>query len=415
MKIPAKLENGGLEDAFDTFNQVSAQLSFTYQTLQDQVVRLTEELAHARWEKQRQLQEKDRLANRLSLLLESLPGGVVVLDGNGVVQECNPAAQELLGGPLHGEIWWDVVQRAFAPRPDDGHDMSLRSGRRVNIATCSLGHEPGQILLLKDVTETRRLQEQLSQFRRLSAMGEMAASLAHQIRTPVASALLYTSGLGRGKLGTGDRRRYAGKLRGVLQHLESLVRDMLAFARTGGFTLEDITAAEFHAALERCLELDAAAGKLNFSTTNEAGEAMIRGNRDALASAFQNLINNAVQAAGQGVHMDVNLSLAEGDRLRLRIADNGPGVPVDIRERIFEPFVTTRNDGTGLGLAVVRSIIQSHGGSIQVGPGTEHGAVFTIDLPVMSPVRTNPAEIQSLMPAVNFKPSGRKNEQRGKP
>jgi two-component system sensor histidine kinase FlrB len=94
------------------------------------------------------------------------------------------ASEALLGEPLRGQLWINVVKRCFAPQHDDGYEVSLRDGRRVSVSTCPLGDHPGQVLLLTDVTETRSLQERLSQQKRLAALGEMAASLAHQIRTP---------------------------------------------------------------------------------------------------------------------------------------------------------------------------------------------------------------------------------------
>src|SRR5690606_13169564 len=123
--------------------------------------------------------------------LDILPGGVVVLDGRGRVIEANPLALELLGEPLLGVFWREVIQRSFAPRADDGHEISLQDGRRLSLATRSLAGEPGQLILLTDLTETRRLQDELARHARLSALGRMVASLAHQIRTPLSTALLY--------------------------------------------------------------------------------------------------------------------------------------------------------------------------------------------------------------------------------
>ena len=142
-------------------------------------------------QRMQELAEKERLANRLQSLLDLLPGGVIVIDGQGVVREANPVARNLLGQPLVGMLWRQVIARNFAPREDDGHEISLKDGRRLSIATRSLHAEPGQLVLLTDLTETRRLQDQLSRHERLSALGRMVASLAHQIRTPLSAACCY--------------------------------------------------------------------------------------------------------------------------------------------------------------------------------------------------------------------------------
>ncbi len=365
-----------LEVAFRAFNRTSAELIASYRALEHQVARLSGELECSRAEKDRQSPEGERLDGRLSLLLDALPGGVVVLDRHGVVTQCNPAARELLDEDPRGELWREVVRRAFAPRPDDGHDVSLASGRRVNIGTCSLGSQPGQILLLKDVTETRDLQEKHSQLKRLSAMGEMAAALAHQIRTPLASALLYAGSLGQANLGVGERQRYAEKLRNVLSSLERLVADMLAFARRGDFQVEELPVDELYAALQATQKSGP-----GVSVRNDAGGCVIQGNHAALLSVLQNLIDNALQAGGPDTTVEVCFRRLAQDRLQIVVGDDGPGIPEAVRDRIFEPFFTTRSGGTGLGLAVVQAVVRSHGGRVAVAPGRCRGAAFAIDLP----------------------------------
>ena len=170
------LNSDSLKQAFQQFNEVSSSLTEFYEDLEQKVSLLSKELADTRSQKIREYEEREKVTNRLENLLQVLPGGVVVIDGQGIVQECNPAAIELLDTPLLGERWRDVVERAFKPKWDDGHDITLHDGRYVNISTQSLGSEPGQILLITDVTETRQLQEQISSLKRVSAIGEMASN-----------------------------------------------------------------------------------------------------------------------------------------------------------------------------------------------------------------------------------------------
>ncbi len=160
-----------LEQAFSQFNQMSTQLSDSYSLLEARVCELKGELAFVSAQRMAELAEKERLANRLQNLLDLLPGGVIVIDDRGRVREANPAASELLGLPLEGELWRHVIARCFAPREDDGHEVSLKDGRRLSIATRSLDAEPGQLVLLNDLTETRRLQDQLARHERLSSSG----------------------------------------------------------------------------------------------------------------------------------------------------------------------------------------------------------------------------------------------------
>jgi two-component system sensor histidine kinase FlrB len=221
----------GLEQAFALFNQMSSQLTDSYSMLEARVTELKGELAVVSAQRMQELAEKERLANRLQNLLDLLPGGVIVIDAQGIVREANPAASELLGLPLEGELWRHVIARCFAPREDDGHEISLKDGRRLSIATRSLDAEPGQLVLLNDLTETRHLQDQLARHERLSSLGRMVASLAHQIRTPLSAALLYASHLTEQELPVATQQRFAGRLKERLHELEHQVRDMLVFAR----------------------------------------------------------------------------------------------------------------------------------------------------------------------------------------
>src|SRR5690606_3521680 len=113
------------------FNRMSSQLGDSYNLLEARVAELKGELALVSAQRMEELAEKERLANRLQSLLDLLPGGVVVLDAQGVVREANPVARGLLGRPVVGMLWRQVIARDFAPRNDDGHEVSLKDGRRL--------------------------------------------------------------------------------------------------------------------------------------------------------------------------------------------------------------------------------------------------------------------------------------------
>ena len=371
-----------LEQAFQHFNEVSSSLTEFYAGLEQKVSLLNKELADTRSQKLREYEEREKVTNRLKNLLNALPGGVVVIDGEGIVQECNPAAFELLKAPLIGELWRDVVARAFRPQWEDGHDVTLHDGRYVNISTQSLGPEPGQILLITDVTETRLLQEQISGLKRVSAMGDMAAALAHQIRTPLSSALLYVSNLGASQLDSDRRKRFTTKTMSALQHLEVLVEEMLLFARGGRLNahpanisnvINDLIKQQNNI-LENC--------DLSITLNNELNDVLVNLSCDAFKSALQNLFNNACQAGENITNLTIDLLAADPDHIHIKITDDGPGIPTSIKSRLFEPFVTTRSNGTGLGLAVVDAVMRAHKGSIMVSDAVDKGTCFTIILPI---------------------------------
>ncbi|CAN7505672.1 ATP-binding protein [Pseudomonas sp. LjRoot71] len=382
-EVPAPVEQAsraGLEQAFALFNQMSTQLSTSYSMLEARVTELKGQLALVSAQRMQELAEKERLAHRLQSLLDLLPGGVIVIDGQGVVREANPVARNLLGQPLVGMLWRQVIARNFAPREDDGHEISLKDGRRLSIATRSLHAEPGQLVLLTDLTETRRLQDQLSRHERLSALGRMVASLAHQIRTPLSAALLYASHLTEQVLPVEQQQRFAGRLKERLHELEHQVRDMLIFAR-GELPLPDrLAPTGLFDALRSAAEPHVLGMQVRWQCDSRMGELLC--NRDTLVGAVLNLIENAIQAGGREARLKIHL-YQRGETLRLCISDNGPGIDSVTLARLGEPFFTTKTTGTGLGLAVVKAVARAHQGDVQLRSRPGRGTCAILTLPLL--------------------------------
>jgi len=370
-----------LEQAFALFNQMSTQLSSSYSMLEARVSELKGQLALVSAQRMQELAEKERLAQRLQSLLDLLPGGVIVIDGQGVVREANPVARSLLGKPLVGMLWREVIARNFAPREDDGHEISLKDGRRLSIATRSLQGEPGQLVLLTDLTETRRLQDQLARHERLSSLGRMVASLAHQIRTPLSAALLHASHLAEQELPFEQQQRFAGRIKERLHELEHQVRDMLVFAR-GELPLPDrIAPNAFFEALRRAAEPHVLGMNVRWQCDTRQGELLC--NRDTLVGTVLNLIENAIQAGGREAGLKIHL-YARDNSLRLCVSDNGPGIDEITLARLGEPFFTTKTTGTGLGLAVVQAVVRAHQGELRLRSRVGRGTCATLVLPLIS-------------------------------
>ncbi|HHJ39869.1 MAG: hypothetical protein AXA67_06210 [Methylothermaceae bacteria B42] len=370
-----------LKQAFEVFNQLSQTLTYSYRALENQVARLSEELAAARSARLQTLMEKEKLANQLQQLLEALPGGVIVLGGSGRVIECNPAAIELLGEPLIGELWAEVASRNFVSGMENPHQRRLKNGKIVSLSARSLGDEPGQILLLADVSEMRKLQNLVDQHQRLSAMGEMVASMAHQVRTPLSAAILYASQLDNAQLDATRRRLFTARILERLHHLERQVNDMLVFAREGRFVTSQVSLEELIQQIKNVSQPLFTASNTVIEFNDPGQPITFQGNTEALVGVFLNLLTNAVQAtAGQG-HIEMRCRVAD-DSICISVVDNGPGMDEATKDRIFEPFFTTRPNGTGLGLAVVSSIVKAHGGFIQCESVPGQGTAFHVHLPL---------------------------------
>ncbi|MFV3368161.1 sensor histidine kinase [Pseudomonas sp. NY15435] len=381
LQVPAEQQSRAhLEQTFALFSQMSSQLNQSYSLLEARVTELKGELALVSAQRMQELAEKERQANRLQSLLDVLPGGVIMIDGQGVVRDANPVAVALLGKPLVGMLWREVISRSFAPRADDGHEVSLHDGRRVSIAIRPLNGEPGQLVLLNDLTETRRLQDQLARHERLSALGRMVASLAHQIRTPLSAAMLYAGHLSEGELPVEQQQRFAGRIKERLHELESQVRDMLVFAR-GELPLPDRLAPnQLFASVRAAAESHVAGLNLRWQCDARVGELLC--NRDTLVGTVLNLVENAIQAAGRDVRLKVHL-YQRGNSLRLSVSDNGPGMSAETLARLGEPFFTTKTTGTGLGLAVVKAVAKAHQGELRLRSRPGVGTCATLILPLI--------------------------------
>lgn len=376
-----------LEQAFALFSEASAQLAGAYHELQQQVEGLTAELAVANGELRRQYLEKEALSQRLGLLLAALPAGVVALSGEGVVEEVNPAARAMLGEPLVGESWERVAARALRPTstPHDWDVAAPPSGRpqRVNVVTSHIDPAGRQIVLLHDVTEAYEMQQELQRHQRLTAMGEMAARLAHQLRTPLATAMLYTAHLTKPALAEADRMRFSDKALARLRHLEQLIRDMLSFVKGEAGGRERVDIASLLAELRQVVEPQMVQRGLLFELDDRSGGVAVLGDRKELTGVLINLLENAMQACDAGGKVLVRGERAGGEVV-LAVADTGRGVAEELHERLFEPFFTTRAEGTGLGLAIVRNVVQAHGGRVEMKSVPGQGSEFTLRLPVTS-------------------------------
>jgi len=370
-----------LEDSFQTFNQLTETLENTYHSFEDRITQLQFQLDDVQQKRREEIYERDRIAEKLTSILQALPAGLVILDPTGRVQDCNPAAIALLGGPLREEMWRDVITRSFTPKSDDGHDISLNDGRLVNISTCPLGNDPGQILLIADVTETRRLQQRLSQHQRLISMGEMVAGLAHQIRTPLSSALLNASQLKSFNSDKNKQQSVAEKMIDQLSYLESLVNDMLLFSKEEYCNGESFSLAPLINRLVNDASVAGEEKQIVVEFDNQCDGVVVVGNKSILLSALQNVINNAIQAIASNGRILVAVKFTQCNSVDVVITDNGPGISAEIQNKIFNPFFTTKSQGTGLGLSVVQAVTRAHQGDVWLDTHYQGGSRFILRLP----------------------------------
>ena len=364
MTLPAaadeRLDARQLAEAFRQFSEASEALTGAYAGLQTQVSQLTE---------------------RLSVLMGALPAGVVVLDRDGRVVQANRAVEAMFEAGLAGVDWADFCATRLAATETPGEWQFEMQGalRRVSRVDAPLESGEGRIVLLSDVTEAHQMRLAAERNERLAAMGEMVAGLAHQLRTPLAAALLYTATLVEQEMSPADRERIGSRAMERLRHLEKLIRDMLLFARGETLGREPFAICELVAELAQTVEPLSRAKGITFTADCECSDIQVVGDRKAVAGALTNLLENAVQAldAGGTIHFDASL---DGPLARFAVSDNGRGIEPALQSRLFEPFFTTRHDGTGLGLAIARGVARAHGGDIRIDSEPGRGTTFTLTL-----------------------------------
>ena len=326
-------------------------------------------------------------------LIEMMPTGLVMLDGNGVVVKINKVARNLLEEPILGQLWFSVIARSFKPRADDWHEVSLKDGRRVKLEIASLGNQPGQLIMITDLTETRLLQDKVGQMQRLSSLGRMVSTLAHQIRTPLSAAMLYSANLSNKKLSEPARGAFQEKLNLRLQDLEQQINDMLLFSKSGNEQV--VSSLSVNELINDAIQaMDAlvvkANTKVNLHLTTV--EHHILGNKNALTGAIQNLVHNALQAAASSKieQSVINIQVySNKSSVYISVKDNGPGIQSVAVEKIFEPFYTSNSKGTGLGLAVVKSVVEAHQGEVNYLSQPGEGAHFCMKLPLLGEVEAS--------------------------
>ena len=372
-----------LKHAFEEFSQTSEVLTASYQELQKQAADLAAKLAQAEQDKQEEINKNEMLLAQFQQLFQSMPVGVLMLNSNGVVVMANNSAIRLFDVELVGHSWGEIVPQSFAPQKDDGHEVSMVSGRRVRVETSSLGTTPGQLVILVDLTETHKLQQQLSHHERLSTMGKMVSALAHQIRTPLASATLYAGHLQNQDLASSMRQKFSNKLMGRLENIERQIRDMLIFSRSDIRLEHKVNCNDFCAELvsisqEICEQKNAQFESLSSVESDE----VIHCNKETLIGALLNLLNNGIEAQESKPKIKLEVSIVD-DFLNITFIDHGYGMTDEELSKVQEGFVTTKQNGTGLGLMVVKAVARAHHGLLEISSAEGYGTRASVLIPII--------------------------------
>jgi two-component system NtrC family sensor kinase len=328
---------------------------------------------------------------------------ICYVDPQGLVRRANRVFADLIKLPvtaLAGRPWltllppaWaDSVARLIGTSVENAAPLELRSGDRILLVTAIPTGEPGAaVLLFEDQTEKRRLQEQLLQSEKMSAIGQLIAGVAHDLNNPLASVVGFSDLLGEAPDVPPRLAEPLAVIRQEAERASAIVRNLLSFARRqeGERQLQSIR--PILESTHQLLKNQLMAARIELTLEFEPGLPEVEVHANQIKQVFVNIINNAAQAiattrAKQGGGRIEIVTRCEPDGLSVNISDNGPGIPEDVAQRVFEPFFSTKSEGegTGLGLSICLGIVKEHGGGMRVDPGgggSGRGATFTVELP----------------------------------
>ncbi len=398
------------------------RLAAAFNHMASEVAQQRAALEAANAELRRGFEELTDLKTYTDNILASLTTGIVTVDLEGRVVTLNPAA-ELMTEFFAGEVRGRYCTEVFAHTPDlaellmetlasrvpvPGVTLSLRrrNGRVVPVELSAAplrggeGKELGVIGVIRDLTRVRQLEDRLRRSDRLAAVGELAAGLAHEIKNPLTALLTFSRHLSRRFEDPEFRQKFLSVVPRELERINGIVERLLELARPAPLTFKPL---RLPALLERVLELygdrlDAQSVRVTREWRRDV--PAVWADQEALYRVFVNLVANALDAMPRGGSLtlragwsDSELSpgpRASGRRVAVEVEDTGAGIEAANLDRVFNPFFSTKEGGTGLGLALTQKIVEDHGGSIDVRSTPGAGTVFRIVLPLMPDVPVDP-------------------------
>jgi two-component system sensor histidine kinase FlrB len=382
------LDEGSLTRAFASFTQAAASLERSYVQLQAEVGRLRHELEDTNRDLASSLEENHRMRQHLNRILQGLPCGVLVTDAAGQVSLANPETRRLLGKAWESALpGWikELLDRTLGDR----NELEYRCGRPeaewITVRRAQLSAEDGgnSIFILQDVSELKRLQQEHEDFSRRQALAEMSSLLAHEIRNPLGSLELFAGLLAESDLKE-DELNWVRQLQAGLRTLAATVNNVLHFHSQPSPGLAPTDLGQWLRSTHDFLRPLAERAQVRMELRQNLDGVLVAADRHRLEQVLLNLALNAFRFMPGGglltIRGEVNAQGAR--RAAVEISDTGPGIAAEDWERIFYPGFTTCSGSPGLGLAVCKTIMQQHRGTITVESCAGRGSRFRLEFPL---------------------------------
>lgn len=336
-------------------------------------------------------------------IVRNLPVGVVILDDRNRLYMLNGPAAKLLGIAREGSVsrsfetlplrrkiaeYGEIIRCIRAQKEGRWDEARLSDGRVLKVSTFPFKDEDykflGTIILLEDITKELRFKEYLLRAGRVASVAELAAGIAHEINNPLGIILNYTDLLKRKSMVAAAGRENVRIIESELERIKEIIASLLSFARIEDPLMRLVDLEETLDDVERLVRHKLEQKQVRFVRRRADGRAVVRGNGNKLKQVFINLLLNSVEAVRPGGTIEVESRVsAQSPTVEVKVIDDGCGIPEDLRDRIFDPFFSTKSaeKNTGLGLSISQHIIETHEGFIDFRSGDR--TVFTVHLPLV--------------------------------
>ncbi len=354
-----------LEVAFALFLEESKKLELQQADLQTKIDLLSNELSASN--------------QRITALIKTMPAGVILLE-NQIIKIFNRAALQFFPHLKAEQLF--AIPMNWDPSITPGEYLIHSATSNQTVQVIRIEEEFRTIIQIQDITQNILSHQKSQQEGRLTAMGKMAASIAHQIRTPLATALLYSSHLCDLELDDTTKEEFAQRLRKQLLGLEKLSKEMLQFVSNRPKQIELVAVHDIVLDADQAIRPLCEEKGVTLVTDANKSTMKVSAEKTALINSLIAVLENALKVSSEGQSIQLSL-MSDKQRCQILIQDQGPGIPKDILDSLFEPFLSGHSTGTGLGLAIAKNAIEAHRGSITV-ENTSPGARFTINLPYIA-------------------------------
>jgi PAS domain S-box-containing protein len=409
--VPTRLDS--FTNSFASFNKITQSLQVAYRSLEEKFENLNQKLEQTNRELRQSLAEKDKISNYLNNILESLTSGVLAINLDGNITLFNRAAEEMLGyksDEVLGKSYAEIIGKGTKEEctatyllkskttlVNQEKEICTKDGKKIpvgysiSLLSDSEGEIMGAVEIFFDLTKMKQLEEEISRVKTLAALGEMAATVAHEVRNPLGGIAGFAALLDRDIPEEDERKRLVKKIIQGVEILNRTVINLLNYTRVMKLNLNEVDIVKFVDEVVGYFNMDISQKMKNITIERNYPDRKLvcRLDIEQFRQVVLNLLYNAAQSMPDGGKITFTVDDAKSkdevdtdrEKVILEIADCGMGMNSETQAKLFTPFFTTKDGGTGLGLSTVKKIVEAHRGDIHIQSELGRGTKVRVRLP----------------------------------